>query len=131
MVHYVLFEHLQNHKVAAVNLKHEMKSISNKSIEIEKEIKKEKLSIQMRITKEKLEAELQKKTECDKNIKILDLKLKNVKEVIENAIVVKPIIINVDSREGYDLSNGLIDANRDIVIKLLKIARNYSKIKNV
>jgi hypothetical protein len=52
------------------------------------------------------------------------------KEIVDNASVIEVIV--VEDKENYSLSNGLVDLNRDILMKLIKIiGKDERKIRNI
>jgi hypothetical protein len=81
--------------------------------------------------------ELEEKIRCLKNkLKSSTLMLRKLEEELEkkNSIVSNSEIVSaivVDDERNELLSNGLVDVNRDILMKLIRITRDWQKMRNV
>lgn len=78
----------------------------------------------LRITTERIKNEIGRKNIFDK----MGL-FRKTKDIIENASIISPITVGGDM--NYYMENGIIDVNRDIMMKLLRIVRDKMKIRNI
>jgi hypothetical protein len=136
----VLLEEWEKNKIKMGALVNERNCYSKSVDEIAVEIKKfeEILVLQLKqieVTKEEIEKLKEKKNDFDSILRNTQTELKTVETVLENTIIINIITVasgNDDCNENdYDLLNGLVDLNRDIIIKLLKLMKDEAKARNV
>jgi hypothetical protein len=146
MVHYytLAHDHLKK-KTALSNLEGEVKTFSDALSEIEikieeceknREIQRKQLSDTIKEI-EKLNSE---KQDSQSILKKLKEEFQEMNKIIENTLIIEPIIVggadgDVNNEECdknvYDLMNGLVDLNRDIIMKLVKMMGDERKTRNV
>lgn len=112
---------------------------SNKMSEIRKILESLEEFLEIRLNELKITKEEMEKFNTSKDIlKYMNSKLKKIKSVVETTKIVNPIVI--DDNDGFEesslyaLPNGLIDVNRDILMKLIQILLNKvegMKIRNI
>jgi hypothetical protein len=132
--HYIFAEELKKNEIHFAESKNERDHCllsligTEKTLNDSEKIRKIQVS-DLEITSKKIKCEIVLKGELEKRINDLDLRLERTKEIIENAILITSIV--VDNNTCYNLANGLVDVNRDIVMKLLGLIDDETKIKNV
>jgi predicted nuclease with TOPRIM domain len=103
-------------------LKIEVNDCVEKFCEIMKNVKE--LEETRKLKLQELEATKEK-------VKKLKGECKKLEDSIVQANIIEPIIV-VDSEKGnYSVANGLMDLNRDILMKLLKMMSDEDKTRNV
>jgi chromosome segregation ATPase len=109
MVHYYVFaDVLKKKKEKLKSLPEKITNFSENVKKLEKEIK------ELRDTLQKKEEEWKRLSDTLSNLNSVK---KELEEEIENSKVIDEIVVE----EKYVLQNGLVDLNRDILMRLIKI----------
>ncbi|GHU24475.1 hypothetical protein FACS189472_17450 [Alphaproteobacteria bacterium] len=117
-------------------LKNEVNVNSDRLINVEREMKnmEEIHEIQLKqleITRKQIEKLNTKKVNITCILENLNSELKKMKELIDKTVVIEKIIIDECEEMYYNMLNGLVDLNRDIIMKLLKLKGDKTKTKSV
>jgi hypothetical protein len=136
MVYYYIVAHeLNRRKTLLVDVIDENDIYSKSLTRINEELNdlKKYRELQLReleITNERIKNHSSMKDELLKKLKNLDLKRREIKMITDNAIIITPIFVDEIST-NYKLTNGLVTANRDVIMKLLRVIREETKIRTV
>lgn len=84
---------------------------------------------ELNVTSEKLKKLRSKAFDLNSALSKLKLKKEETERIVKNSVLVDVIV--VDNERNNFVLNGLVDLNRDIVMKLLKIIKNETKIRNI
>jgi hypothetical protein len=81
----------------------------------------------LEIVNEKISGLVLEKSRKIASINFLKLEHEKIRQFIESAVVIEPIVVDRKNK----IRNGLVDINRDGLMKLIKIIKKKEKIRNV
>ena len=120
MVYFVTMDCWQKARRDVADLKNEIIIYDEEVGRIQKEI--QEFEKKIKYLKEKLKS-------STLMLENLQERLKERNEIVLNSKVVRVVVVD-DERNRF-LSNGLVDVNRDILMKLIRISRDWQKMRNV
>lgn len=134
MVHYSSSNKLKEQKETLDKLEMESDTHNTRLEEIANEMKefqetREKQSALLKETERKIAFLVSERFKNESNLKELKMKMKNLTEIIQNTLIVG--IIKVEDEMKYGLQNGLVDLNRDVLMRVLKIIVDKDKLRIV
>jgi flagellar motility protein MotE (MotC chaperone) len=81
-------------------------------------------------TEKEIENGKMEKEVLNSKLKELKKKMEERKEVVENTDIIEPISICEGNGNNYNMLNGIVDLNRDILMRLVKLMKNEKKTRN-
>lgn len=88
----------------------------------------EEISKEIQDLEERIKCKRNRKNEVTEEVKQLNDTISDLDEIVNNATAIEVIVVE---EKDYGLPNGLVDLKRDIVMKLIGIVQNVSKIQNI
>lgn len=90
---------------------------------------KDRLLMQLKTVDRGIENFISKVHDLSSTLENLNLRLGQQNKIIFESVIVEAII--VDGERNNFISNGLVDLNRDVLMRLVKIIRNEKKIRDI
>jgi chromosome segregation ATPase len=83
-------------------------------------------------TRKKIGSQESEKKNLLSKLEKLNVRKKEIEEIIEDAQILSPIVVHDEkNKDTMNVANGLVSVNRDILMKLIQIAEDEGKVKNV